>query len=788
MVRAFFIELYRNLKKNLVSSSIIFFNLIVGYIAFIALFLIVNGEFNYDIHNKNYDRIYSVQVKRTDTHPIDYAVRVPSLIRYEVFNDMPEVETCLMMREIPCNFFTMKDGSQIRQTNGYFSENTIFDIFTIDIVQGNPQNALTRPNTIAISESFASRIFPDGNAVGSHIVIDKKMSTEVTLVYKDFPGRANVRPDYMISFATYESLNPNFRSWGGWDFNFYVMLKQDANANAINNKIENSIKERIHEEVVPFLHHISLHHISPNNQKDIIFAMYLLGIAAFLILILSYVNFTNLTLANATIRAKEIGIKKVSGCSKMILAIQFISESLIITYISMIVGLLITTLLLPYLNYFLPTSSLVSMDYSLWKNPTLLFIVFGSGTAIGILAGCYPAFVMSSYKSVNILKGKLFSNGEKKISLKKILLVAQFTISIFMLLAGINMTRRVDFMTNSDLGFENKNIVFSENQLSETTDFESIRQQLKQNPDIIDVCYSKTIPFYNNSGGRFSWEGNPDDKKIDCRANFVTYGFLNTFNIPVIEGRDFSTEYPSDNTSCIINETALKAMNMDEPIGKKIDWYGKNFTIIGVVKDFHPYTIHNPIAPYILFLRENDKANDKALLTIRYVPGKEKEIKQNVTLRLSEMFPDEPFVLNSFSIVFDTDMAMFFYRTIKKAFIYFSIISIIMSALGLFAIMSFSVKRRLKEIGVRKVLGSTGSQIFFTLSNGIFLLLGISAVLALPLTLLLIKAINGAMVVPLEISDVLICIGLVAAIVLLTIAYHIHHAVNSNPVESLKYE
>lgn len=789
MIKSFFIGLYRSFKKNKVSSTIMFFNLIVGYVVFISLFLIVNGEFNYDTYNKNYDRIYSVQIKQEDIYPTNYVVTVPPIVRYEVFNDMPEVETYLMMLSLSSNFFTMKDGNQIRQTNGYYSENTIFDIFSIDVIQGDPQNALTRPNTIAISESFANRLFPDGNAVGSHLVIEKKITAEVTLVYKDFPGRSNIRPEYLLSFATYESLNPDFRNGYGWSYNFFVLLKPGANYKAINKKIATVLYERMNAKNAAYLYPISLHHISPNNQRDIIICMEILTMAAYLILILSYVNFTNLTLANSTLRAKEIGIKKVSGCSKKLLATQFIAESLLVTYISMIIGLLITTLLLPYLNYILPTSSKVSMDYDLWSNTKLLSIVFLSGTVIGTLAGCYPAFVMSSYNPVKILKGKIFSNVEKKISLKKILLVVQFNISISMSLIGILMSRQVDFMTNSDLGFDSKNLVYTEIDFKNTADFELIRQQLKQNPNIVDASYSKTIPYYNNMGGRYTWEGCQDGDKIDCSCNYVSYGYLNTFDLKIIEGRNFSPEFPSDKSSaCLVNETALKAMNMKDPLGKKINWYGTKYTIVGVVKDYHPFSIHNPIPPFVFFLNDNELGHEWALLTIRYTPGNGDAAKQSATKELSEMFPDEPFVLSNFNTLFDIDLAIFFYRTIKIVFIYFSIISIIMSALGLFAIMSFSIKRRMKEIGIRKTLGSSGLQIFITLSSGIFILFGIAVVLAFLPTLGVSNAMPGATKVSLEVIDYLICIGAVLITILLTIGYHIYQAVKSNPVDSLKYE
>lgn len=787
MIRLFFIGLFRNLKKDKVSSIFIFIDLIVGYVVFSSLFLIVNGEYNYDTQNDEYDRIYRVQLRQDDTYPTNYVAYTVPVTRYEVLNDMPEIEKNVLMQETSCNFFTMKDGSQIRQTNGLFSENSFFDIFTVDVLQGDPSDALTRPGTIALSETLAQILFPNANAVGEHLIINKKETVEVTLVYKDFPGRATIRPNYLISLATLEAHNPNFRYFLGWSYTEYVLLKPNANYKDINKKIETSLYERLNSKASPYLHPLSQNHIAPNNQRDILMIMELLTIAAYLIIILSYANFTNLTLASSSLRTKEIGIKKVLGCSRRSMAFQFIIESLIVTYMAMIIGILITIMLTPYLNHIMPTPSRISMDYRLWENPSVLFSIFASGTVIGILAGCYPAFVMASFNPLKIMKGTIISSGKKKIDLKKALLAVQFIISIFMLIVGRYINKQADFMINSDLGFESHDIVYADVEFQNTADFELIRQHLKENPEIVDVTYSRTIPYLNNTGGRLTWEGCQDGEKIDCSTNWVSYGFINTYDLTIKDGRNFSPDY-NDKTSCIINETAMKAMGYENPLGKKIDWYGTKYTIIGVVKDFHPFTVHNPIPPYYMFLNENELGHGGCLLSIRHTPGTDDQTKQYATKELSTMFPDEPFVFTSFRVNFDLDLASFFYGIITKVFTLFSIVSLFLSAMGLFALMSFTVKRRIKEIGIKKILGCSVPRLFFNLSKSTFIILIISMIISVPSVTKMREMMPGAVKVQIQVGDILICLFIVILITFLTILFHLIKGVKANPVESLRYE
>lgn len=793
MIKHFFVEIYRNLAKNKVFTVINFFNLVVGYLVFTSLMMYVNGELSYDKHNENYDRIYHVQTKEEDSYPTNYCTYSPSALRYNVFDDLPEVEDILLMRSIDEMYFLLPSGDQLRQTQGYYSENSIFDIFTINILEGSTKDALTTPNSIVLSKTVADKLFPNGNAIGKQLVINKTSSALVTAVYADFPGRSSLLPSFLLSLSTFEASNtfPDFRNnWNHISNDTYLLLKDGADPASVDAKIKDSMKHyKGREHSSPYLHPLSKNYTSPNNQIDILAAISTLALAAILILILSYVNYTNMQLANSIQRAKEIGIKKVSGCSRKQLMVQFFTETLIFSYATMIIGIILAELLKPAFTYLMQTNKEIDMAYSLMGNPTLLLEIFIAGTVVALAAGFYPAVVMSGYNPVKTLKGKMLSKPGSKFDIKRVLVVTQFFISIFMLISGLIISRHVDYMIDADMGFESKNIIFAKINPEDKISFETVRTRLMQHPEIVDASFSSTIPFSGNIGGHISWEGAEPDQKEKISRNYIGYDYLNTYNIQLVKGRNFSKDFPSDAQACILNETACRAIGWDDPIGKQISIVDKKYTVVGVVKDFHPYSIHNPIPVFVFLLKGDEIGQSRSIISIRYTQGNDKLAEKVAAQELETLFPSTPFEIRPFTVNIELDFALNLWRSIQKIFILFSIVAIIMSAVGLFGLMLFTVKRRTKEIGIRKVLGCSVNKIFRQLSGEMLILLIISAILAVPMSLYLyFELLPGAYKAPFRISDVLFSVGFVFVIAAITITYNVLKAANSNPVEALRYE
>lgn len=793
MIKHFFINILRNIRHNKVFTLINLSNLVVGLAVFILFSEVINYELDYDKFNKNYDQIYRVQTRQEDSNPINYCTYSPPAFRFHLMADVPEVEKVLLMREVSGGakgsgqFFTLPDGSQLNESDGYWSENTVFDIFTVKLIEGNKETALTEPGTIAISETLSKKLFPNGNALGKLVTIGKHYPLTVSAVYADFPMNSSIRPTYMVSMSTYEVLaeGPTYRdNWTNISWDNFILLKKGADPELVNSKIKDAFKNvKDYEKSFPYLHPLSKHHLSPNSQPDMIVGLAILSLAAILVLILSCVNYVNLSLANSTQRSTEIGIKKVIGSSKKLIASQFISETILHTLFATIVALFVAQASFPLMNRILEKN----LDLSIWNNGQLLIFIFVVSLLVGVLSGLYPAMVISAYNPVKVLKGRLFGNGRNSFNVKKILVVAQFSISLFMLIVSFILFNHVNFILNKDLGFDSKNILYTEINVHDTTRFETIKNRLLQYPEISDAAFSSTIPFIGNIGGYITWDDASPDERVMVSRNYVNYDFIATYNLKMAYGRNFSKDYPADNQACIINETALKVFGWDDPIGKQITLYGRKYPVIGVVKDFHPYSVHNPIPTYVMFLN-NNVISGSSLISVRFTDGNEQQARAIVTREMENLLPEDPFEFKDFGVAFYLDMAIGFWQSMKRMFMFFAVVTLIISTIGLFGLILFTVKRRTKEIGVRKVLGSSVVSVYWQLSSEVIQMLGIAIVIGCPAAWYIYKAMPGAYKEPLSAMVFVAGVVIIAIIAQLTISYHVLKVAVSNPVEALRYE
>ncbi len=365
MIKHFIITIYRNIFRDKIFSFINLSNLTIGFTTFILLGMLVSYELSYDQDNEKYDRIYRVQTRQEDSYPTNYCTFSPAAFRYHLMAEQPEVEQALLMREISGGqgggqFITMPDGTQLYQKGGYFSENSIFDIFTIRLKEGSTHNALSEPSTIALSETLQKKLFPEGNAIGKKVVFGKRFPLTVTAVYYDYPLNATIRPTYLISLSTYETLadRKGFRDeWTYIDNDNFVLLKPGVDPKRVDEKIKGAFSHvRNYEKSTPYLHTLSKHHLSPNSQADMIIGLSIISMAAILVLLLSCVNYVNLSLANSTGRACEIGIKKVVGFSRNAIAAQFMAETMVLTLLAMFLGIFLAQVASPIMIYILQNS------------------------------------------------------------------------------------------------------------------------------------------------------------------------------------------------------------------------------------------------------------------------------------------------------------------------------------------------------------------------------------------------------------------------------------------------
>ncbi len=792
MIKHFFINILRNIRHNLIFTGINISNLIIGFAVFVLFSVVIDYEFSYDKFNNNYDQIYRVQTKQEDSYPTNFCTYSPAAYRFHLLEDLPEVEKVLLMREVSGGakgsgqFFTLPTGSQLYELNGYWSENTVFDIFTINLIEGDKTSALKESNTIALSETVANKLFPEGNALGKQVIIGKRFPLTVSAVYADFPKNSTLQATYMVSMATYPILSgeTTFReNWTNIQFDNYILLKKGADPKLVDAKLKDAFKDvKNFEKSTPYLHPLSKLHTSPNSQPDMLIELGILSLAAFLVLILACVNYVNLSLANSTQRSTEIGIKKVIGSSKKLIATQFLAETVLHSLFATIAALFLAQAAFSLLNHLLNKN----IDYSLWDNPQLLIFIFLISLLVGVLSGLYPSTVISAYNPVKVLKGKIFSNGGNSISIKKILVATQFSISLFMLIVSFILFNHVNFILNKDLGFDRKNILYTEINPQDNKSFETVKASMLQHPEIANISFSSTIPFIGNIGGYVSWEGAAPEEREMISRNYVNYDFIPTYNMEMIYGRNFSKEYPADDKACIINETALRIFGWKDPIGKQISVEGTSFPVIGVVKDFHPFSVQNPIPTYIMFLNSN-VISGSTLLSVRF-NGDEQKAKALVTSELENIFPNDPFEFKDFSVAFYLDDAIPFWQSMKRMFMFFSVVTLLISTIGLFGLTLFTVKRRTKEIGVRKILGSSVRSVYWQLSTEVIGMLGFAILVGCPGAVYIYKIMPGAYKEPLSITEFVVAIALVAIIAFLTISYHVLKVAVRNPVEALRYE
>lgn len=788
MLLTFYKIAIRNILKHKVYSLINVFGLAVGFTAFILISLYINYEFNWDTHHKNYDRIYRLQTRLLLADRENVWTQVPAALAGHLETNYPEFERIALMREGWGEFLSPKENISFREEDGYYVDPSAFDVFTFDFVSGNKNDALKDPFTIALSEELAQKLFPGENAVGKTILLEKKFNLKVTAVYKDFPKNSHFRPTYLIPFQSY----PVIRNWtdvrNNWDsyaFRVYGLIKKDVDVKSVEKKLANIINENRKDAVTQklFLHPLSKVYLMPEDNTDYMNAMFMYGLIAVFILLLTSINYINLNIANSAIRAKEIAVRKVCGSSKAQLVFQYLSESSLTALIAVNFAFFFAELGLPYFNQAIGTQLEISYAGN-WPF-TLKMIMWA--VIIGLLSGIYPALIMSSYKSVELFRSNIFKGRKSKVGLKKVLVSFQFGISIFLIVSSIAMSRQVKFMMNKNLGFNKENLLFAEIRSDEKRSFEALRNKVLQHPEIVNMAISDNIPFNGSNGWLINWEGGQADEKVNIRHNRVSYDFVKTLGIEIIQGRDLSREYSGDfGKRCLINETAWKQFGWDNPINKKIN-DGK-YEVVGVVKDYHLNSVHNKISPCMIELKD-DTTEGSWNYTFRVAPGKLSEAKSILKTELESFFPTDAFEIKGYTEHLKDNNNLRTYNSISNTFTFFSVLNILLAIIGLLGLVSFSTKRRTKEIGIRKVHGGTAFDIFFILIREYILLVLFASVFACPAAYYVFtKAMPAAYKAGMQPWEFIAGTLIILVITLVVTSFHTVKAAVTNPVEALRYE
>lgn len=793
MIKNYLKIAFRNLWKHKVFSFINIMGLAVGLTACFLIFLFVSFELSYDSFHSKADRIYRVVADiKTPTEVLNTSG--PSwAVPPNAKDEFPEIESFVRIAEDKT--LIKKGDVKFREEHSAWVDSAFFHIFDFKLIKGDPQTALKEQASVVFSETAAKKYFGNEDPMGQTVLVSgDAIPMKVTGIMKDIPENSQVQTDVLFSMTTLtQKLEPKLDSgWGGYGSVAFFLLKPGSNAKALEKKFPAFLEKRNgtamkKSQMYPTLfleklRDVYLRSTRNGHKTGNINNVYIFAIIAAFILLIACINFINLTTARATERAKEVGIRKVVGAAKAQLRKQFIGESIILCLIAFLFTLLFSSLLLPLFNQL--SGKVIS--HGIFENVNYLIFLFLAAIGIGLLAGIYPALVLSSFRPIVVLKGK-FSTGNRGIFLRRALVVSQFTISIGLIISTIIVYNQMRYMRNQDLGFSKDQIMVMNT--SEDPGKDAFKQAISGIPAVKSVATSSSVPGGGNPAAYSEIENVKGDMQVaNLDLYFVDFDYINQFKIKMAAGRPFSKEFATDTTQAmVLNEAAVKMFGYSSPqqaIGKKFMQWGREGKIIGVMKDFHFRGLQAPIKPLSMRIEPGGSSLVSANVAAANLPATIKAIEQ----KWKELIPNKPFSYYFLDEFFDRQYAS--EERFGKLFLNFAILAIFISCLGLLGLASYSTIQRTKEIGIRKVLGASVSNIISLLSKEFLRLVVVSALIAFPIAWWAMNKWLSDFAYRTGVSWwIFLAAGILATfIALFTISFQAIRAAIANPVKSLRTE
>ncbi|SNY94917.1 ABC transporter permease [Flagellimonas pacifica] len=791
---------WRNIVKNKIYSLINIGGLAIGMSCFLLITLYIIKELSYDSYHENGNQIYRVLHHSNSEDTSKAWVWGNAPVGPALKTDFPEIVEKVQFSGRSA-ILLKYEANSFQENECFYADPAAFEVFSWPLVSGDPKTALEAPYSIVLTETTAKKYFGDQNPLGKTIEGVGGRANDgnytVTGVMKDVPENSHFSFDVLMSMGSFYQSRPGiFDAWGYVDFYTYLLVSDNFDQKAFQSKIPSFLEKHI-EEVSSdeYFYNISLEsldqiylHSKADRQPGITGSLsniYIFAIIGLFILIIACINFMNLSTARSLERAKEVGVRKVIGANRKGLTYQFFGESLVLVLLSSIIGLLLVFLALPWMSN-LTGISFYAKD--VLQIPILLFF-FGTALLTALFSGSYPALILSGFKPVSILRGT-YRKSPQGANLRKGLVIFQFSLSIALIASTVIVYDQLGYMFNKDMGFDKEQqLILDFNWDQEViANMETIKSEFKAMPNVTSVSMSRTVP-----GSHFPAAGTEVETVSGNMEHFSPYiyevdnDFIPHYNIEVVAGRAFSPDFPTDSIgSLVINEAAVKAFGYSEPneiIGKKFDQWGRQGTIIGVVKDFNYLSLHQDIAP----------------LTLRQVPyGQYFSIKLNsddyyatvskIRQKWAALAPHRPFLYSfldtSFNEQYQADVRF------RKLFTIFSFLTIFIACLGLFGLVTYSALQRTKEIGIRKVLGAEVTNIIALISKDFIKLVGIALLIAIPFSWYAMDQWLNDFAYRIEIQWwVFVLSGVLAlCITFFTISFQAVKSALVNPVKSLKTE
>jgi len=813
MIKNYFKIAVRQLKKQKMYSVIKIGGFALSIAVCLLIALYIQDELSFDKSYRNEARLFRIIQEYNDNGKIRAGADLPEPMARVLKDEFPEVE--LSGRLMPHEYFYGGGSNEIRRTDksedSYeskfsYADQNMLDMLQIPMVYGDLKNALGEPNTMVISKKVADKFFPNENPIGKTMILndDKDKIYKITGVIEGFPKNSHLQYDYLLTLSEHSFFNGEKNFWGANNYFTYVLLKPEANAKLFRTKLNriltkyymaaaegsgdkgwmDAIKktELLAQPMADV--HLNSYNINDGLEKGDIRFVWLFGTIAIFVLVIASVNFINLSTAKSANRAREVGLRKVIGSNRVSIIKQFLTESVVFSFASFALAIIIATLSLPLFNTLSDKS--LTIPWNEWWLPCVMII---AAAVVGVIAGIYPAFYLSSFKPINVLKGQL-SRGSKNSILRNGLVIFQFATSIILVIATLVMTAQTHYILNKDVGFNKDQVMLIQgtNTLDNKTAIPSFKNELQNISNVKSVSVSEYLPISGTSrdGTTFYKDGRMKiDAGVDGQRWVVDYDYVKTLGMKMIQGRFFSKVMASDTAAAVINNSMKEKLGLKDPLGQMItNDGGEHLRVIGVVEDFNFETMTQSITPLIFVLGNNYSS----IIAVKINPNNVQSTLAAITSVWKKFAPNQPirytFLDENFKNMYADVQRM------GNIFTSFAILAIVIACSGLFALSAFMAEQRNKEIGIRKILGASTTSITTMLSKDFIRLVLIAFVIASPIAW-------WAMNKWLQDYQYHITIGwwmfalaavIVLLIALITVSFQSIKAAIANPVESLRME
>ncbi|MHA4739772.1 ABC transporter permease [Dyadobacter sp. MSC1_007] len=789
MIRNYFKIAFRNLLKSKTFSAINVLGLALGMACSLVIMLWIKDELAVDAFHANKDQLYRIYMREYFSGKVQGVIWTPGPLADELKKSVPEIEMTTPFSWTASQTFSVGNTIHKQQTN--WASADFFKMFSYNILQGTPEAALRDRNSIAISRSMAEAFFrtPEA-AMGKAIKFDNRKEMTVTAVFEDVGANSTLKFDCLMTWDAYLDDNSWAKDWGNTDPLTFFKLRKDADPAKVEAKMLHLLDKTNRDAGKPYKTQLAMQpfhdYYLNSNIKDAkmdggrIEYIRLFSFVAVFILLIACINFMNLATARSSKRAKEVGVRKVVGAMRSMLAGQFMGEALLITLLSVVLAVLLVALLLPAFNNLTAKQMVLPLS-----EPSFWGIIAGLLVATGLLAGSYPAFFLSSLNPVRILKGALkFDSSSAWV--RQGLVVFQFGLSVILIVGMIIIYRQVGFVQNKNLGFDRDNLIYFPIEGELFKKFDILKDELSQISGVRNVTHMTAGPASNGNGtDGISWPGSDARTPVRFTPVGVGYDFVKTMKLEVVQGRDFSKAFPTDSMGFVLNENAIKVMGIKDPIGKQLGWGTSKGTIVGVLKDFHFQSLHTAIRPLIAYLGAREPQGS---VVIRIEAGKTRETLAAIGNVCKKLNPNVPFTY-AFT---DQEYARQYQseQIVGKLAGYFAFLAIFISCLGLFGLATFTAEQRTKEIGVRKVLGASVAGIVGLLSKDFLKLVLMSIVLASPVAWYIMRQWLQGFAYQIDIEWWMFALaGIISVLIaVFTISFQSIRTAMMNPVKSLRSE